>query len=102
MKIVVIGEPSKESYKELLSAVQVAFPEDKVLDLSVYDSKSFTTDQKNRQAVIRAAQMAVFDSEWEDSVLIRQDVTHALKCGTDLYLYRAGQFHSWPIVKHEI
>ena len=100
MKIAVIGDYNSPQYKILLQIVKMHFPGDNVLDLSVYQNADYKKREKARQVEIQGSHLFVFDSKWDDSVEIRQDITFAQQSGKDGYLYSAGQFLSFPCINY--
>ena len=100
MKIAVIGDYNSPQYKTLLQIVKMHFPGDNVLDLSVYQNADYKKREKARQAQIKDSHLFVFDSKWDESVEIRQDITFAQQSGKDGYLYSAGQFLSFPCINY--
>jgi hypothetical protein len=98
MNIVVIGDYESLQYQDLLQIVRIAFPDDKVLDLSIHKTGDYKSREKARQNVIKGAFMFVYDQKWEESTEIRQDITYAQKAGLDGYLYAAGQFRAYTSV----
>jgi len=102
MNIAVIGDYASPQYHDLLQIVKVAFPEDKILDLSVHQAGDYKTREKARQKDIKSAFVYVFDQKWEESTEIRQDITYAQQAGLNGYLYSAGQFKAPVGINHEL
>ena len=100
MKIAVIGDYSSAQYQTLHQIVKMHFPGDTVLDLSVHQNANYKKREKARQVEIQESHLFVFDSKWDDSVEIRQDITFAQQSGKDGYLYSAGQFLSFPCINY--
>lgn len=100
MKIAVIGDYNSPQYKTLLQIVKMHFPGDNVLDLSVHQNADYKKREKARQVEIKDSHLFVFDSKWDESVEIRQDITFAQQSGKDSYLYSAGQFLSFPCINY--
>jgi hypothetical protein len=100
MKIAVIGDYNSPQYQTLHQIVKMHFPNDSVIDLSVYQNADFKKREKARQLEIKACHLFIFDSKWDESVEIRQDITFAQQSGKDGFLYRGGQFQSFPCIQH--
>ena len=100
MKIAVIGDYNSPQYKTLLQIVKMHFPDDNVLDLSVHQNADYKKREKARQVEIKTSHLFVFDSKWDESVEIRQDITFAQQSGKDSYYYSAGKFLSFPCINY--
>ena len=100
MKIAVIGDYNSPQYQTLLQIVKMHFPGDTIVDLSVHQNADYKKREKARQVEIKASHLFIFDSKWDESVEIRQDITFAQQSGKDSYFYSAGKFLSFPCIQH--
>ena len=102
MRIAVIGDYNSPQYQTLRQIVRVYFPGDTIIDLSVHQSADYKKREKARHVEIKTSHIFVFDSMWDESVEIRQDITYAQQEGKDGYLYKAGQLLRFPCSIHTV
>jgi hypothetical protein len=96
MNIAVIGDYCAEQYQDLIQRVQMAQPEDQVLDLSKHNRGSWKTMCNQRFEDIFRAHRVVIGYGWRTNIDARRDITYAQALGRDCFIDIDGQFLPFP------
>jgi|GEM_PF-794333 len=97
MRIAVIGgEYDADSYKDFLSIVKIARPEEYVIDMSRHqEGENWKKDYDKRCQDINSAHQVIIPSDWRDHINAKRDITYAEMLRKELFIYINGTFYPW-------
>jgi hypothetical protein len=95
MIIAVVGDYTSPDYKDLLLRVKIAFPEEKVLDLSRHEQRNDQLRKRARSTDIEDSHHVILGNNWRGSFDARNDINCAHQNHKEIFVEMDGAFRPY-------